>query len=106
MAELRTDQERIVGTDFLLMAFNVDRALRERKRFVDLACGHKAYTGAVDRCVCRRCTEMLRRSLADGSEDYKAFRAGALPDKMVWLDDPCRALNEPTDLDGRFIRDP
>lgn len=48
---------------------------------------------------------MLRRSIADGSEDYEGFRAGRVRDEMIWKADPCRQFNESTDLEGNFLRD-
>lgn len=104
--EVKTPMERVVSADFFLMAFNAERALSEGKRFVNLACGHKAYTGAFTRCICLRCTEMFRRSLDGRGEDYIGFRAGIVRDEMAWSDDPCRPFNEPTDLSGKFLRDP
>jgi hypothetical protein len=101
----KTDLERIVGRDALLAAFNLELVLKRRRFFVDLGCGHKALTGALSKVRCPRCMEMLRRSIADGSEDYDVFRKGLIRDRMVWRDDPCRAFNEPTDLEGNFIYD-
>lgn len=96
--------ERIVATDVFLMAFNADLLLKQGKHIVDLACGHKAVTKAQGKVVCPRCTEMLRRSIEDGSEDYEGFRHRGLRDMMAWPEDPCRQFNEPTDLTGNFKR--
>lgn len=87
------------------MAFNAKRMLNELKHVVELACGYNCYTGAMDRCVCPRCTEMLKRSLLGLGEDYEGFRHGGRRDMMAWPDDPCRQFNEPIDLDVNFIRD-
>jgi hypothetical protein len=38
-------------------------------------------------------------------EDWDGFRNHGYPDLMSWPADPCRALNEPTDLAGIFLRD-
>ncbi len=100
---VRTPPERIVRTDILLNSFNLDEFMKRRRRFVDLECGHKALTSAWERTVCLRCSEMLRRSLADGSEDYEAFRHGDGRDRMSWPDDLCRQFNEPTDLAGNYL---
>jgi hypothetical protein len=104
MMEYKTPYERIVRHDLIATAFNVDRMLRDRKFVVELECGHKVYTGAKNKAVCPRCTEMLRRSLL-GDADYEGFRHGDGRDFMVWPEDPCRQFNEPTDLEGRFLND-
>lgn len=101
----KTDLERIVRHDVLANAFNKEFVLAKHKFFVDLECGHKALTGALNKARCLRCTEMLRRSIADGSEDYESFRKGLTRDNMIWLDDPCRTFNEPTDPEGNFVND-
>lgn len=103
--KISTPPERIVSTDVFLMAFNSDLLLKQGKRIVDLACGHKATGRALDKMVCPRCTEMMRRSIADGSEDYEGFRHRGGRDMMAWPADPCRQFNEPTDLGGNFKRD-
>ena len=88
-------RERIVRTDYLVLALNPNLGVRgDKKRVVDLACGHSALTGASGTIICPRCTEMLRRSIVDGGADYEAFRRGAVRDDMVWPDDPCQQLNE------------
>lgn len=101
----RSIREKIVRTDFLLMIFNQDRLGigHGRKRAVDLACGHKTLTAAWHAAVCHRCTEMLRRSINDGEEDYDAFRNHGGHDLMVWPDDPLRQFHEPADLAGRLM---
>jgi hypothetical protein len=76
-----------------MMAFNKNLALLGQ-RVVDLACGHKALTKNRKKMICPRCTEMLRRSLATGKEDYESFRNGIVRDQMVWEDDPLRFLHE------------
>lgn len=86
------NMEPILGTDIIMTAFNRDRL--GMSRIVDLACGHKAITRALDRCICRRCEEMHKRSCATGEEDWVAFRHGSASDYMVWEDDPVRGLNE------------
>lgn len=100
-----TPPEEIVRYDVIAAAFNAERMLRDRKFLVDLACGHKCYTQRLNRTRCPRCTEMLRRSIADGSEDYEGYRAGRVRDEMIWKADPCRQFNERTDLEGNFLRD-
>lgn len=100
---IRTPPEPIIRSDHLLTAFNPDVLLKKRKRFVDLACGHKAITAAISKAVCPRCTEMLRRSIHDGSADWDAFRNHGARDEMAWPADPMRQFNEPTDLAGRFL---
>lgn len=100
-----TPSERVVRVDHLAAAFNAERMLKDGKFLVDLACGHKAYTSALNKTRCPRCTEMLRRSIADGLEDYESYRKGLTQDHMIWRGDPCRQFNEPTDLSGRFIYD-
>ncbi len=104
-SRLSTPPERIVRIDYLLLAFNPDVVLKEGKRFADLECGHKAITKNIKTMVCPRCSEMLRRSF-DGTEDWDAYRHHGAQDTMTWVDDPMRQFNEPTDLSGRFIRDP
>lgn len=85
--------------------FNTDELLKRRRRFVDLACGHKALTSAAFKVVCTRSSEMLKRSIETGDEDYESFRRGAARDQMIWRDDPCRVFHEQHDLDGKFIAD-
>lgn len=102
---LQLPREKIVRVDHLAAVFNAEKMLRDRKILVDLECGHKTYTGARYNAGCRRCREMLRRSLEDGSEDYDSFRKGLTEDRMVWREDPCRRFNEPTDLSGNFHTD-
>ena len=104
--EPKTPLEEIVRRDHFLTIFNADRMLREKKFIVDLACGHKVYTGATERARCPRCTEMLRRSIETGQEDWESYRKGLIADEMIWPEDPCRTFNEKTDLEGRFIHDP
>lgn len=94
MLRIKTPPEKIVKVDELLLIFNAERMLRDRKRVVELACGHLAYTGAVRQFICPRCTEMLRRSIEDGSEDYESYRKGLVRDLMVWPGDPCQRFNE------------
>lgn len=97
---IHTPSERITGIDILLTAFNPDVVLKQR-----LACGHKAITSALNRTVCPRCTEMLRRSLNGGAEDWDAFRHHGAKDTMIWKDDPMRVFHEPTNVMGEFIND-
>jgi len=85
--------EKIIGTDFFLMITNHRSDVLD-DRPVDLACGHKALTKNKKSVRCPRCAEMLRRSLADGSEDWDAFRHHGKADTMIWLDDPMRQFNE------------
>lgn len=87
--------ERITRTDILMTAFNRDKLGADMlHRVVELACGHRTVTKAISRCRCARCEEMLRRSVADGSEDYESFRRGGKLDHMEWKQDPHRSLNE------------
>lgn len=95
---IKSPLEKIIRRDALNGAVNADKMLRDRKFLVDLDCGHKAYTGAIDRARCPRCTEMLRRSIETGQEDWETFRAGHKPDQMVWPEDPCRTFNERLDV--------
>ena len=97
-----TPSEKIVDRDVMAAAFNVDKMLRDRKFVVRLACGHRCYTRNLNRAVCPRCTEMLRRSIKDGREDWDNFRKGLKSDTMEWLDDPCRQFNEASDLAGNY----
>lgn len=89
-----TPLENIVAHEHFITAFNLEKVLRDRKFVVQLACGHRVYTSAIYRAVCPRCTEMLKRSIEDGSEDYESFRQGKTSDTMRWSDDPCRQFNE------------
>lgn len=88
--------ERIVQTDWLATAVNRDR-LKGFTRIVDLSCGHKAVSAAHGRCICRRCEEMMRRSIADGSEDWDSFRHRDKRDTMEWREDPLRFIHERID---------
>jgi hypothetical protein len=98
-----TDRERIKETDYLATAFNRDRlGTSMSRRIVVLECGHRAITRNAGSMICPRCTEMLRRSIETGEEDYETFRRGNMKDEMVWPSDPCRVFNEPTDLGGNF----
>lgn len=89
-----TPSERIVARDHIATAFNSEKMLQERKFVVDLACGHKVYTRNQNRAVCPRCTEMLKRSIEHGREDWEAFRYRNGRDTMEWPADPCRQFNE------------
>lgn len=92
------DKERIVETDIIATAFNRARLGDSMsRRIVVLACGHRAITRNAKMMTCLRCTEMLRRSVETGEEDYESFRHRGALDRMVWLDDPCRTFNEPRD---------
>lgn len=102
--EATTPRERIMRSDILANIYNPRLFCEKRKLIVDLECGHKAIAHARSRSiVCRRCTEMLRRSLTDSSEDWDAYRHRGKRDEMVWLEDPCRLFNELTDLEGNFL---
>lgn len=94
MTEHKTPSERIVSRDHMTAAFNVEKNLCDGKFVVDLACGHKVYTRNLNRATCPRCTEMLRRSIENGSEDWESFRYRNHPDTMDWPDDPCRQFNQ------------
>lgn len=89
-----TPSERIVSRDHLATAFNFEKMIREGKFIVDLACGHKTYTRNLNKATCPRCTEMLRRSIRDGIEDWESFRYRGALDTMEWPGDPCRQFNE------------
>lgn len=103
--KIETDQERIIETDHIATAFNRERlGLSMTRRIVKLACGHNAITRNSRVMRCPRCTEMLKRSVATGEEDYESFRHRDALDFMIWPDDPCRAFNEPTDLAGNHKR--
>lgn len=86
-------REMIVRTDWFLTAHAHFR--NALQRIVVLECSHRIISTRSKRARCLRCEEMLRRSLADGSEDYAAFRAGEIADRMDWPSDPFRGLNEP-----------
>ena len=93
---IQTPPERIVRTDIIATGFNRERLGKDMtRRIVELACGHLAITRNLKTMVCLRCTEMLRRSIGSGDEDYETFRHGDRPDHMEWTDDPCRLFNEP-----------
>ena len=101
--KITTPSERIVETDLIASAFNRERlGTSMTRRIVVLACGHRAVTRNSNSMRCLRCTEMLRRSIETGEEDYDSFRHGNGLDRMVWPDDPCRPFNEKTDLAGNF----
>jgi hypothetical protein len=92
-----TPPEKIIRTDFILLALNQDmfeKGGRGMDRVVDLECGHKTRTRNWERAHCPRCEEMLRRSIEDGSEDYESYRAGRTRDRMEWPDDPLRQFHE------------
>jgi len=95
MLSAKTPLEKIISREPLITMANAEKMIRERKFVVQLDCGHLVHTRAANRAICPRCTEMLRRSLIDGSEDYDGFRKGFVRDTMVWPDDPCRQFNEP-----------
>lgn len=101
--KIETDRERIIETDHLATAYNRERlGLSMTRRIVKLACGHNAITRNSGVMRCPRCTEMLKRSIETGKEDYESFRHGNALDHMVWTADPCRRFNEPTDLGGNY----
>lgn len=100
---IKTPSERIIARDHLAAAFNSKRMIRERKFIVDLECGHKMYTRNLNKAVCPRCTEMLKRSIEDGSEDWDGFRHHGKLNQMEWPEDPCRQFNERTNLAGEFV---
>ena len=90
-----TQAEKIVRTDFVATAFNRKLLGDDMlNRFVELACGHRAITRNSKSVKCKRCMEMLRRSIETGDEDYDLFRNHNGIDRMSWPDDPCRYLNE------------
>lgn len=104
--KITTDRERIVETDHIATAFNREKlGASMSRRIVRLDCGHRAITRNAGAMVCPRCTEMLRRSVETGEEDFETFRKGSARDQMVWTADPCRVFNEPTDLGGNFKSD-
>lgn len=91
---VKTPPERIVARDHLITAFNAEKMIRAGKFVVSLACAHLCYTRNQNTAVCPRCTEMLRRSVEDGREDWDGFRNGSVRDTMEWPADPCRQFNE------------
>jgi hypothetical protein len=91
---IKTPSERIIRRDYLAGVFNGAKMIKDGKFIVELACGHTVYTRALNRTICPRCTEMLRRSIADGTEDWESFRYRNSLDLMVWPNDPCRQFNE------------
>lgn len=96
--------ERIVETDILATAYNREKLGPSMvRRIVVLACGHRAITRNAKTMVCPRCTEMVRRSIETGEEDWDGFRHGDVVDRMEWPDDPCRQFNERTNLAGEFV---
>jgi hypothetical protein len=99
----RPIMERIVCVDLQALTFNSKEFLASGRRLVDLECGHKAFTRALKRAKCHRCSEMLRRSIETGEEDHDAFRNRGAPDRMSWPGDPLRKMHEPTDLAGNLI---
>jgi len=90
----KTPMERIVERHPLITGYNVEKTLNVGKFVVTLACGHMVYTRAQHKAMCPRCTEMLKRSIETGKEDYESFRKGLIPDTMEWDKDPCRQFNE------------
>jgi hypothetical protein len=88
-------REKITSTAVLETAYNRKKLGPDMcRRIVNLACGHMAITRNQRVARCARCEEMLRRSVADGREDYDSFRKGKIRDTMEWPDDPCRTFNE------------
>lgn len=95
MPTIKSPPERIVETDMILTMYNRTKlGLSYSRRIAVLACGHRVITRNAKTMVCPRCTEMLRRSIADGSEDWDGFRNGNAIDRMEWPKDPCRSINE------------
>lgn len=93
--------EKIVKTDALVTAFNTDMLdVRRMERVALLACGHHVITRNLKSAHCPRCQHMV-----DTGQDWDAFRHLKGSDTMAWPDDPCRALNEPANNGGHFIRD-
>lgn len=90
-----TPSEKIARRCAEIGLFQAGMFLRTRKAIVQLACGHYHLTRNAKAAVCPRCTEMLRRSVETGEEDYESFRNGVLIDRMEWPKDPCRNFNEP-----------
>lgn len=90
----------VTRTDFLATAAN-PLVTKRLQHFVDLSCGHKALVKLrTRRTRCRRCIEMQRHGM-----DYDGFLHHNVRDTLIWREDPCRAANEPTDLEGHFIED-
>ncbi len=101
MRKFRTPLESIIETDILISSLNADILnLSSGERIVRLACGHSVRTRAHRSAHCPRCQQMF-----SSGEDWDGFRNHGYPDLMSWPADPCRALNEPTDLAGIFLRD-
>jgi hypothetical protein len=94
LPKVETPYERILRIDIFYHVWANVPLGPGKPRIVDLDCGHKALTRNLNRMICPRCTEMLRRSIATGEEDYETFRHGHGEDRMVWEGDPCRGLNE------------
>lgn len=91
---IRTPPEKIVRRAHEIGIFNADMFLRTRKTVVQLACGHYCVTRNAKAAVCLRCSEMLRRSIETGEEDYETFRCGNGIDRMDWQGDPCAVFNQ------------
>ena len=89
-----TPPEKIARRAHEIGIFNVGQFLGTRKTIVQLACGHYHVTRNLNTSVCPRCTEMLKRSVETGEEDYESFRHGNMVDRMEWAADPCRQFNE------------
>jgi hypothetical protein len=93
---VQTPPERIIRLDLVLHIFNPKLRVTG-KHVVDLACGHKAITRNRKTTICPRCSEMLRRSIEDGSEDWDSYRHRGGRDTMTWPADPMRQFNEELD---------
>lgn len=97
------EPSRIIETDFLAQAFNV-QALKG-KRIVLLSCRHRAIatTRQHNKMRCPRCVQLMKEGL---DYDYWINHSQGGYDGMHWPKDPVRPLNEKTDLAGRFVDDP
>lgn len=95
LRSIMTPSEPIIETEPMLLLVNFEKFISTGKRVVRLACGHLHLTKNKKSSVCPRCTEMLRRSVKDGSEDHESFRRGSVIDRMDWCVDPCIILNQP-----------
>lgn len=95
MKKITTPSEKITRRAHEIGIFNGGQFLRTKKIIVQLACSHYHVTRNIRAAVCPRCSEMLRRSIEDGREDWDGFRNGNVRDWMEWPADPCRQFNEP-----------
>ena len=86
----RTPRERVVRSDILCMAFNVDSTVGSGKGVYDLECGHKQ-VGRLgsERLHCDSCQRIWDLGL-----DYNGYRNLDLPDPLLDLPDAPHPGNE------------